>query len=235
MTGDKSPWSAAYAWNVYTLDSYRSYISAYEDREANTAAPRIDPFLTWDLNLLWRFPGSQTDLTLYALNLTGPIPRGPTSSSPTAGSLTTRRAAGSRWRCASPPAGEHDAQSGPPPSRALAPNPNADRPSFSSQTNRAIIHLFGMLTPRAHNDSPKTSPLALTCPSATHYWTALHARCPCHCRIPQRLPAAGWPWHGKLRSTTVHYYDHSRPNSATPHVSISVWRRLQLMAPRQPR
>ena len=70
----KSRWSASYAWNVYTLASYVSYISGYEDRGANTTAPRIDPFLTWDVSFLWRFPGSGMDLTLYALNLTGQIP-----------------------------------------------------------------------------------------------------------------------------------------------------------------
>ena len=70
----KSRWSASYAWNVYTLASYLNYISAYEDGGSATIAPRIDPFLAWDVSFLWRFPGSGMDLTLYALNLTGQIP-----------------------------------------------------------------------------------------------------------------------------------------------------------------
>ena len=70
----KSRWSASYAWNAYTLASYLSYISAYEDRVTGTTVPRIDPFLTWDVSFLWRFPGSGMDLTLYALNLTGQVP-----------------------------------------------------------------------------------------------------------------------------------------------------------------
>ena len=70
----KSRWSASYAWNVYTLASYLSYISAYEDRGTGTTTPLIDPFLTWDVSFLWRFPGSGMDLTLYAMNLTGQIP-----------------------------------------------------------------------------------------------------------------------------------------------------------------
>ena len=94
----KSRWSATYKWNVYTLASYLSYISAYEDSGAGTTRPRIDPFLTWDLSFLWRFPGSGIDLTAYAMNLTGRIPPWATSNSPTTASRTTRRVAGSRWR-----------------------------------------------------------------------------------------------------------------------------------------
>ena len=70
----KSRWSASYNWNVYTLASYLSYISAYEDRGDSTTAPIIDPFLTLDVSFLWRFPGSGMDLTLYAMNLTGQVP-----------------------------------------------------------------------------------------------------------------------------------------------------------------
>ena len=70
----KSRWSASYAWNVYTLASYLNYISGYEDGGSATIAPRIDPFLAWDVSFLWRFPGGGMDLTLYALNLTGQIP-----------------------------------------------------------------------------------------------------------------------------------------------------------------
>ena len=70
----KSRWSALYNWDTYTLASYVSYISAYEDRGSNTTRPVIDPFLTWDVSFLWRFPGSGMDITLYALNLTGQIP-----------------------------------------------------------------------------------------------------------------------------------------------------------------
>ena len=70
----KSRWSASYNWNVYTLASYLSYISAYEDRGDSTTAPLIDPFLTLDVSFLWRFPGSGMDLTLYAMNLTGQVP-----------------------------------------------------------------------------------------------------------------------------------------------------------------
>ena len=50
-----------------------SYISAYEDFGADIV-PIIDPFLTWDISFLWRFPASGLDLTLYALNLTGQVP-----------------------------------------------------------------------------------------------------------------------------------------------------------------
>ncbi len=70
----KSRWSASYLWSRYTLSSFVSYISSYEDRGGNTTAPRIDPFLTWDMSFLWRFPGSGMDLTLHAMNLTGQIP-----------------------------------------------------------------------------------------------------------------------------------------------------------------
>ena len=70
----KSRWSATYDWDTYTLANYVSYISAYEDRGGNTTRPLIDPFLTWDVSFLWRFPGSGLDVTLYALNLTGQIP-----------------------------------------------------------------------------------------------------------------------------------------------------------------
>ena len=70
----KSRWSASYAWSTYTLANYVSYISSYEDRGDNTTTPVIDPFFTWDLSFLWRFPGSGIDLTLYALNLTGTVP-----------------------------------------------------------------------------------------------------------------------------------------------------------------
>ena len=70
----KSRWSGSYDWSVYTLASYLSYISAYEDRGGGTTVPRIDPFLSWDVSLLWRFPGRGMNLTLYAMNLTGRIP-----------------------------------------------------------------------------------------------------------------------------------------------------------------
>ena len=70
----KSRWSASYDWGNQVLANYVSYISAYKDRGANTTAPVIDPFLTWDISFLWRFPASGLDLTLYALNLTGAIP-----------------------------------------------------------------------------------------------------------------------------------------------------------------
>ena len=70
----KSRWSATYNWSTYTLANYVSYISSYEDRGGNTTAPVIDPFLTWDVSFLWRFPGSGLDVTLYALNLTGALP-----------------------------------------------------------------------------------------------------------------------------------------------------------------
>ena len=70
----KSRWSAAYNWDAYTLANYVSYISSYADRGGNTTTPVIDPFLTWDLSFLWRFPGSGMDLTLYAMNLTGQVP-----------------------------------------------------------------------------------------------------------------------------------------------------------------
>ena len=68
----KSRWSGSYDWSVYTLASYLSYISAYEDRGGSTTVPRIDPFLSWDVSLLWRFPGRGMDLTLYAMNLDRP-------------------------------------------------------------------------------------------------------------------------------------------------------------------
>ena len=70
----KSRWSASYDWGRQLLASYVSYISGYEDRGADTTTPLIDPFLTWDMSFLWRFPASGLDLTLYALNLTGAIP-----------------------------------------------------------------------------------------------------------------------------------------------------------------
>ena len=70
----KSRWSASYNWDTYTLANYVSYISSYADRGNNTTTPVIDPFLTWDLSFLWRFPGSGMDLTLYAMNLTGQVP-----------------------------------------------------------------------------------------------------------------------------------------------------------------
>ncbi len=70
----KSRWSASYDWSRYSFANYVSYLSAYEDRGAGTTAPRIDPFLTWDMSLLWRFPGSGMDLILYGMNLTGQIP-----------------------------------------------------------------------------------------------------------------------------------------------------------------
>ena len=70
----KSRWSASYDWGQQLLASYVSYISGYEDRGADTTRPLIDPFLTWDMSFLWRFPASGLDLTLYAMNLTGEIP-----------------------------------------------------------------------------------------------------------------------------------------------------------------
>ena len=69
----KSRWSASYDWGNQMLSNYVSYISAYEDFGADIV-PTIDPFLTWDISFLWRFPASGLDLTLYALNLTGQIP-----------------------------------------------------------------------------------------------------------------------------------------------------------------
>ena len=68
----KSRWSAAYGWNVYTLATYLSYISAYEDRGVDTTVPRVDA--SWDASFQWRFPGGGMDVTVYALNLTGRIP-----------------------------------------------------------------------------------------------------------------------------------------------------------------
>ena len=70
----KSRWSATYGWDDYTLATYVNYISAYEDRGADTTAPFIDPFLTWDASFLWRFPASGIDVTLYGMNLTGELP-----------------------------------------------------------------------------------------------------------------------------------------------------------------
>ncbi len=70
----KSRWSALYSWNTYTFANYVSYISSYGDRGDGTTAPLIDPFLTWDASLLWRFPGSGIDVTVYGLNLTGTLP-----------------------------------------------------------------------------------------------------------------------------------------------------------------
>ena len=70
----KSRWSASYALRAYTLSSYVSYLSSYEDRGGNRVVPIIDPFLTWDVSFIRRFPDSGMDLTLYALNLTGQRP-----------------------------------------------------------------------------------------------------------------------------------------------------------------
>ena len=70
----KSRWSASYDWSRYSFANYVSYLSGYEDRGGADIAPRIDPFLTWDMSLLWRFPGSGMDLTVYGMNLTGQIP-----------------------------------------------------------------------------------------------------------------------------------------------------------------
>ena len=70
----KSRWSASWDWSRYSLANYVSYISAYEDRGAATTRPRIDPFLTWDMSFLWRFPGRGMNLTVYAMNLTGQMP-----------------------------------------------------------------------------------------------------------------------------------------------------------------
>ncbi len=53
----KSRWSASHDWSVYTLASYLSHLSAYEDRGAGTTAPRIEPFFAWDASFRWRFPG----------------------------------------------------------------------------------------------------------------------------------------------------------------------------------
>ena len=70
----KSRWSAAYDWSRYSWANYVSYISAYEDRGGSTTAPRIDPFLAWDMSFLMRFPGTGMNLTIYGMNLTGQIP-----------------------------------------------------------------------------------------------------------------------------------------------------------------
>ncbi len=70
----KSRWSAAYDWSRYSWANYVSYISAYEDRGGSTTAPRIDPFLGWDMSFLMRFPGTGMNLTIYGMNLTGQIP-----------------------------------------------------------------------------------------------------------------------------------------------------------------
>ena len=70
----KSRWSASYALRAYTLSSYVSYLSSYEDRGGNRVVPIIDPFLTWDVSFIWRFPDTGVNLTLYALNLTGRLP-----------------------------------------------------------------------------------------------------------------------------------------------------------------
>ena len=70
----KSRWSATYSWDNFTLANYVNYLSSYADRGQDTTTPWIDPYLTWDLSLIRRFPDSGMDLTLYALNLTGQRP-----------------------------------------------------------------------------------------------------------------------------------------------------------------
>ena len=70
----KSRWSATYSWDNFTLANYVNYLSSYADRSQDTTTPWIDPYLTWDLSLIRRFPDSGMDLTLYALNLTGQRP-----------------------------------------------------------------------------------------------------------------------------------------------------------------
>ncbi len=70
----KSRWSASYSWSTFTLANYVSYISGYEDRGSGTTVPYIEPFDTWDMSFLWRFPSSGFDVTFYGLNLTGALP-----------------------------------------------------------------------------------------------------------------------------------------------------------------
>ena len=64
----------SYDWSAYTLATYLSFTSAFEDRGTATTVSRIEPFPSWDASFLWRFPGRGMDLTLYAMNLTGRLP-----------------------------------------------------------------------------------------------------------------------------------------------------------------
>ncbi len=66
--------SAGYHWANYSLVNYVNYVSAYEDRDVWTLDGRIDPFLTWDVNLVWRLPGRGMIVTFSALNLTAEVP-----------------------------------------------------------------------------------------------------------------------------------------------------------------
>ena len=72
LPGLKGRAAAAYNWSTCSLTGYLNYISAYEDR-GSTVAPDVDPFLTFDLNFLWRLSG-RLDVALSALNLTGAEP-----------------------------------------------------------------------------------------------------------------------------------------------------------------
>ena len=68
--------SAGYHWKNYSLVSYLNYISSYEDRGSMASSNRviqdlfstIDPFITWDVSLLWTL-SKRINFALSGVNL----------------------------------------------------------------------------------------------------------------------------------------------------------------------